>query len=117
MFKSLASILAAGALSLPSAALAQHDWSIYASEQAIAVTAPLTQLTWSEPNVTAKIRYRGKVWDVVLAPPARMESSGLTQSMLSSTRPVRLEGLARADGAAEMRIEHITVGGTRVELR
>lgn len=117
MFKSLALLAAIAALSAPAAAFAQLDWGSYDTGKTIKVTAPLTQLVWEKPNVAAKIRYGGKIWDVILAPPERMEASGLTQSMLSSTRPVRLEGYPRVDGAAEMRVERITVGGTRVELR
>jgi hypothetical protein len=113
-FLSLA--LVAGLLA-PAGALAHHGWSSYDAEKTIKVTAPLTDVAWSNPHGAAKISYNGKVWDVVLAPVARMESRGLTQAMLAPGQPVTLEGYPRSDGTPEMRIERITVKGKTVELR
>ena len=117
MLKHLAPIAAVASLVLPSAALAHHGWSSYDAEKVIRVTAPLTNVTWGNPHGAAKVRYQGKVWDVVLAPTTRMEARGLTQAMLTAGKPVTLEGYPRKDGTAEMRIERITVNGAAVELR
>lgn len=105
------------ALSLPAAALAHHGWSSYDAAKVIKLTAPLSDVTWGNPHGAAKVRYQGKVWDVVLAPTARMESRGLTKDMVASGKPVTLEGYPRKDGTPEMRIERVTVGGSVVELR
>lgn len=117
MLKHLVPFAAVASLALPSAALAHHGWSSYDAEKVIKVTAPLTSVTWGNPHGAAKVRYQGKVWDVVLAPTARMEARGLTQAMLAAGKPVTLEGYPRKDGAPEMRIERITVNGAVVELR
>ena len=81
------------------------------------VTAPLTGVAWRNPHGTAKVRYRDRTWDVILAPVARMESRGLTQAMLAPGKAVTLEGYPRRDGTAEMRIERVIVEGKTVELR
>jgi hypothetical protein len=117
MLKPAAIAAAIAAFSLPAAALAHHGWSSYDAKKVIKVTAPVSDVTWGNPHGGAKVRYQGKVWEVVLAPVARMESRGLTQNMLTSGKPVTLEGYPRRDGAAEMRIERVTVGGKVVELR
>ena len=108
---------AIAALAIPATALAHHGWSSYDAEKVIKLTAPLSEVSWGNPHGAAKVRYQGKVWDVVLAPTARMESRGLTKAMLTSGKPVTLEGYPRKDGTAEMRIERITVGKITVELR
>lgn len=117
MLKYLVALAVAVPLVLPSAALAHHGWSSYDADKTIKITAPLTNVTWGNPHGAAKVRYQGKVWDVVLAPTARMEARGLTQPMLTTGKPVTLEGYPRKDGAPEMRIERVTVNGVVVELR
>ena len=99
------------------AAQAHHGWSSYDAAKVIKLTAPVTDVTWGNPHGAAKVRYQGKVWDVVLAPVARMEARGLSQAMLTAGKPVTLEGYPRKDGVAEMRIERVTVDGKTVELR
>lgn len=117
MFKPIAVAAAVAALAVPAVALAHHGWSSYDAEKVIKVTAPVTSLTWGNPHGAAKVRYQGKVWDVVLAPVARMEARGLSQAMLAPGKPVTLEGYPRKDGVAEMRIERVIADGKTVELR
>ena len=101
----------------PTSAYAHHGWSSYDAQKVITVTAPLSAVTWGNPHGSAKVKWQGKQWDVVLAPVARMEARGLTRDMLTSGKPVTLVGYPRSDGTLEMRIERITAGGKTVELR
>ncbi len=117
MLKPIAIAAAFAALTVPAAALAHHGWSSYDAEKVIKVTAPLSNVSWGNPHGGAKVRYQGKTWDVILAPVARMEARGLTRAMVTSGKPVTLEGYPRKDGAAEMRIERVTADGKTVELR
>lgn len=117
MFRPVAIAALAATLTFPAAAYAHHGWSSYDAAKPIKLTAPLSDVSWGNPHGTAKVRYQGKTWDVVLAPTARMEARGLTQAMAGSGRPVTLEGYPRKDGVTEMRIERLTVDGKTVELR
>lgn len=110
-------VLAAAILAAPVAALAHHGWSSYDAAKPVTVTAPLTEVSWRNPHGAAKVAYRGKTWDVILAPVARMEARGLTQAMLAPGKIVTLMGYPRSDGTAEMRIERVTAQGKTVELR
>ena len=103
--------------SAPGAALAHHGWSSYDAQRTLRVTAPLTDVSWANPHGSAKVRYQGRTWTVILAPVARMEGRGLTRSMLAPGKRVTLVGYPRRDGTAEMRIETVTVGGKTVPLR
>jgi hypothetical protein len=117
MLRSLKVAATLVALSVPSAAAAHHGWSSYDATKVIKHTAPLKAVSWGNPHGMAKVVYQGKDWVVVLAPTTRMESRGLTQAMLAPDQVVTLEGYPRLDGAAEMRIERVTVNGKVVELR
>jgi hypothetical protein len=63
------------------------------------------------------MKWRGKTWDVILAPVARMEARGLSQRMIEGGKRITITGYARRDGAAEMRLERVKIGDTVVELR
>lgn len=111
------SIMAAALVLVPAAALAHHGWSSYDDTKPLTVTGPLQKVTWGNPHGTAEIQWQRKSWAVVLAPTARMEARGLTRAMLDKGQKVTLFGYPRRDGAAEMRIERVTVGDKTVELR
>jgi hypothetical protein len=117
MSRTLSVAAFSAALLVPAAALAHHGWSSYDADKVIRHTAPLSDVVWGNPHGSAKVAYQGRTWSVVLAPVARMQSRGLTREMLTSGRPVTLEGYPRVDGSPEMRIERITVDGKTVELR
>jgi D-arabinose 1-dehydrogenase-like Zn-dependent alcohol dehydrogenase len=102
---------------IPAIAFAHHGWSSYDANKTITHTAALTNVSWGNPHGSAKVRYQGKDWDVVLAPVARMEARGLTREMLAPKNKVTLVGYPRADGTPEMRIERVIAGGKTVELR
>jgi hypothetical protein len=67
---------------VPAIAFAHHGWSSYDANKTITHTATLTSVSWGNPHGSAKVRYQGKDWDVVLAPVARMEARGLTREMV-----------------------------------
>lgn len=99
------------------AAYAHHGWSSYDGEKTLTITAPLAAVTWGNPHGSAKVKWQKKDWDVVLAPVARMEARGLTETMLARGKSVTLVGYPRRDGTPEMRIERVIVDGKTVELR
>ncbi|CAN7233294.1 DUF6152 family protein [Phenylobacterium sp. LjRoot219] len=115
--RTLAVAVVALGLLAPAAGFAHHGWSSYDAEKVIKVTAPLSDVAWRNPHGSAKVDYQKRTWTVVLAPVARMEGRGLTEAMLTSGKPVTLEGYPRRDGTPEMRIERVTVQGKTVELR
>ena len=117
MSRQLLIAAALAAVIVPVAAAAHHGWSSYDATKTIRHTAALTGVTWGNPHGAAKVSYRGKTWDVVLAPVTRMEARGLTQAMIAPGKKVTLVGYPRLDGTAEMRIERVIVGDKTVELR
>ena len=116
MTRLLAVAAALTAALAPAAALAHHGWDAYDAAKPVKITAPLTNISWSNPHGAAKVAYQGKSWTVLLAPIARMESRGLTRARLSAAKSVTLEGQARTDGVAELKLERITVDGETINL-
>ncbi len=112
-------ILIAAALTaaIPAVAYAHHGWSSYDATKVMTVTGKFRTVSWTNPHGTATIDWKGKRWNVVLAPTGRMEARGLTKAMIAPGKPVKLVGYPRLDGTAEMRIERVTAGGKTVELR
>jgi len=102
---------------LPATAAAHHGWTSYDESKPVTITAPLTDLEWTNPHGSARIARGDERWTVVLAPISRMEARGLTKEMLATSKPVTLTGYARRDGTREMRIERIQLSDRTIELR
>lgn len=96
---------------------AHHGWSSYDEAKPVTLTASFTQLSWGNPHGSAKMRWKGKLWDVILAPTGRMEARGLTRAEIEPGKRIRLTGYVRRDGTTEMRVERIMIGQKTVELR
>lgn len=98
-------------------AAAHHGWSSYDATKTLMIKGTLTSVSWGNPHGTAKTRYGGKAWHVILAPVSRMEARGLTQAMVAPDQTITLVGYPRLDGTPEMRIERVIVGDKTIELR
>lgn len=112
-----ATIAAVLIATVPAAAFAHHGWSSYDETKPITLTGPLHQVSWSNPHASAKFAWKGKHWDVILAPVSRMEARGLTAGEIDKGQKVTITGYARKDGTSEIRLERIKVGSKTVELR
>ena len=104
---------------LATTTLAHHGWSEYDEKTSLTVAGAITESSYTNPHGTIKLRATngGKVWDVVLAPVARMQTRGLTEAMLKPGTVVTVLGYQHRKTATEMRAENITVDKKKVELR
>jgi hypothetical protein len=107
-------VLAIGATA---SAAAHHGWSDYDEKRPLTFEGTITASTYSNPHGTMKFDVDGKVWDVVLAPVARMQTRGLTQDMLKTGTRATVVGYQHRETPTEMRAENVTVAGKKVELR
>lgn len=111
-------LIAAGLLA--STALAHHGWANYDETKTLNLTGVIREAGFSNPHGFVKLQVegeQGKVWYVVLAPPARMEGRGLTRDMLKVGATATVVGYPHKKTPDEMRAERITVGGKTTELR
>jgi hypothetical protein len=114
MKRLLASAIAAA---LPVMAGAHHGWSEYDSSKALKLTGKIVESGYEHPHGHVRLETPGKTWNVVLAPPSRMERRGLEKSALKPGTMATVEGYPYRDKPEELRAERITVNGKSVELR
>ena len=105
------------ASALPLAAAAHHGWSEYDSSKPLKLTGRIVESGYEHPHGHARLEVPGKTWNVILAPPSRMERRGLEKGMLKPGANVTVEGYPNRDKPEEMRAERITINGKTVELR
>ena len=99
------------------AALAHHGWSNYDAEKAKTLKGTVQAVTWEMPHGHLTLQEGEAKWDVVLAPPSRMESRGLERKALTVGKKVEVMGYPHRTEKGELRAERITVDGKTVELR
>jgi hypothetical protein len=111
--------LAALALSVLVAgtAWAHHGWSGYDSGKELNVTGTIKESGYEHPHGYIKLETPGKTWNVVLAPPSRMENRGLPRAMLKPGTQATVVGYPNRTEPEEMRAERITIAGKTTELR
>jgi hypothetical protein len=107
---------AACSLALVGTALAHHGWTGY-TEEIQTLSGTIEQASYANPHGSIHLQTGEQTWTVVLAPPSRMISRGLTQEMLKVGTSATVEGYRSSSDQKEMRAERITIAGKTVELR
>lgn len=112
-----ASVVLAALVLLARPAFAHHGWGSYDADKPMTVEATIDEVTIGNPHGSLFLEHGGKRWEVVLAPPSRMNARGATAQVVAKGRPVKVYGYPRRDGTAEIRAEWIEIDGKRYELR
>ena len=111
------------AVVLPAVAFAHHGWSEYDSSKTLKLTGKIVESGYEHPHGHVRLETKGegatagKTWNVVLAPPSRMQHRGLDKSALKPGTVASVEGYPNRDKPDELRAERITVNGKTIELR
>ena len=111
------------ALALTFPVFAHHGWSEYDSAKVLKLTGKIAEAGYEHPHGHVRLEVKGegatagKTWEVVLAPPSRMERRGLEKGALKPGATVTVEGYPNRGKPIEMRAERIIVNGKTVELR
>lgn len=111
---SIAGLSAAFALA-GGAAAAHHGWTTY-SDQEGQVAGVVESAELGAPHGVLKVRAADGVWDVMLAPPAAIERSGLTLAAIPKGTRVIARGHKRTDGSREIKTERLVVGARTFDL-
>jgi hypothetical protein len=101
----------------PGFSLGHHGWSEYDSSKTLKLTGKIVESGYEHPHGHVRLETPGKTWNVVLAPPSRMERRGLEKGVLKPGGTVTVEGYPNRDKPEEMRAERISVNGKTIELR
>lgn len=107
---------AACSIALVGSALAHHGWTGY-SDEIQKLSGTIEGASYSNPHGSIQLKTGDKTWEVVLAPPSRMMSRGLTEEMLKVGTSATVEGYQSTSDEKELRAERIFIAGKTVELR
>lgn len=109
-------LLAIAALAVPPAA-AHHGWGSYDATTVLTIEAPIVEASYQYPHTAIFLDHEGQRWEIVLAPPSRMDRRGIPDGELAPGLVVKVEGYPSTAHEHEMRAERITLNGRTVELR
>jgi hypothetical protein len=104
-------------LFLFSFALLHHGWSSYDQTKTLKFTGKILEVGYENPHSVIKLEVEKKTWTVVLAPPSRMSSRGLSKDMLKVGGTANVVGYPHLKIKDEMRAERIIIGDKTTELR
>jgi hypothetical protein len=96
-------------------AAAHHGWSSY-SDQEGEVRGIVEAADFGAPHGWIRVRTETGVWNVMLAPPAGIQRSGLTLEAIPKGARVIARGHKRTDGTAEIKTERLVVGDKTYDL-
>ena len=97
--------------------MAHHGWSEYDSANELKLTGKIIESGYEHPHGHVRLEAPGKTWEVVLAPPSRMERRGLEKDALKPGVTATVVGYPNRNKPEEMRAERIIINGKTVELR
>ena len=90
---------------MPLTAGAHHGWSEYDTAKALKLTGKIVESGYEHPHGHIRFEAKGegatagKTWNVVLAPPSRMENRGLQKEWLKAGRHRDGRGLSQPQQA------------------
>ena len=97
------------------AAWAHHGWTTY-SDQEGEVSGGVEGAELGAPHGLLKVRAADGLWNVMLAPPAAIERSGLTMAAVPKGTKITARGHKRTDGSKEIKTERLVVGAKTYDL-
>lgn len=117
-FRALIGIAAGAGLMLAAAsAPAHHGWSSYDSDRPLTVSGTIERVSSGNPHVTIFVATTDGIWEVVLAPPSRMEARNADAAVVQVGKNIEAYGYPSREQAKEMRAERITIDGRTFEMR
>ena len=96
-------------------AAAHHGWIAYAETES-QVVGTVVSVGLGAPHGELKVRAADGVWNVMLAPPAAIQRSGLTLQAIPAGAKVTARGHKRVDGTLEIKTERLIVGDRTYDL-
>src|SRR5262245_66596173 len=97
---------------------AHHGWTGYDETKLVQHTGVIKEVGFENPHSFVKLEVHKKtIWNVILAPPTRMESRGLTKDKLKVGATATIMGYPHKKTRDEIRAERITIDGKTTELR
>ena len=108
--------VAAGALAITVPAWAHHGWADYQDAES-EVSGVVQSVEFGAPHGLITVKAADGLWNVMLAPPAAIQRSGLERSALPAGTRVTARGHRHRDPARlEIKTERLVVGDRTYDL-
>lgn len=99
-----------------SAAFAEYGWTEYDTRKPQQLSGTIEASSYSNPYVKISLRTEEKVWTVVLTPPERMKTHGVSADKLAVGKKVEVTGYQSKQELNEMRADSLTLEGRIIVL-
>lgn len=110
----LAAAISVMALATPSSA--HHGWGEYQDSE-FSLSGVVETANLGGPHGLLRVRAGGAVWDVVLAPPTRIQRAGLTREAIPAGTRVTARGHRHRNAQRmEMKTERLVIGNRTFDL-
>lgn len=96
---------------------AHHGWTGYDEKKPLTLTGTIKAAGYENPHSFVDLQTNDKLWHVVLGPPSRMGSRGISREMLKIGATLIAVGYPNKTDEKEIRAERITIGGKTAEMR
>ena len=108
----LGGALLAAIVALSPGLAAHHGWGGYHDDEFELTGTVESGVSLAGPHGTMRVRAEGQVWDVVLAPPARVQRAGLNVDTIPVGAKVTVHGHRHRDANKfEVKTERVTFKG------
>ena len=92
--------------------IAHHGWAGYSDQEFEISGTVATPVKLAGAHGTMQIKVDNQVWDITLAPPARVQGAGLTESTIPVGATVTIHGHRHRDPERfEVKTERVTYNG------
>jgi hypothetical protein len=96
---------------------AHHGWGGYDAANPLELTGTVESSAFENPHGILMLKTDAKTWEVVLAPPFRLQARGVTPQMLAVGATLEAYGYPHRTRDIELRAEWIRIAGTTYQLR
>ena len=118
MSRRRALLLAGAGLVMPiRGALAHHGWGSYDAANPLELTGIIEDISYEFPHAGMYLATSDKTWEVVLGPPTRTRSRGLTEDIAVPGIECTVMGYPHRSHDAEIRVEWVRVNGETYQMR
>jgi hypothetical protein len=102
----------------PSIVPAKWEWTAFDLTKPQKFTGVIKEIKWERDVLaTAKIDVAGKIYDVVLGPPVRLDARGLREADVQPGKSLALEAVVSKQNPNELRAQTFTRGNNTIDLR
>jgi hypothetical protein len=93
------------------------QWPAYDLTKSKMYTGTVKEIKWDYPIATSKIDIAGKVTDVILSPPVRMDFRGITVEKMKVGTMINFTAVPSKSNPNELRAQTVTLGRNETDLR